>query len=333
MAPTRSQAARRILAADGANLLGSVGKRHRMEVMAFAQEGWDAPADNLDEVFRPLADPTKKDEPPKDGRPADSGLRTDLRLPLERSLKQDGEGEGKIIGVVLLSDGQHNMHDAGLQRRDPPAKKAIELGEHALPIFPVGLGARQPPPDVALVAVRAQPTVFKDVDANVEARFKVSGLPAQEIVVEQSLRGQSGLIDPELPGGRARRQTGRGHRRLITGLPIVACLDLGHAADEADPLVPRLQEQLGRPARPAGVVQDHGVRPLVPHLAVEGDDGDAHVEQMTDLRAGGVRRGQDDPGDPLGGEHLEVHPLLLDRLVGVAEQHAVAGGARRHTRV
>src|SRR5262249_55434480 len=143
-----------------------------------ARDGWDGTPDDLDALFR---GPVKKDDK---GEGKIDNMRTDLRLALERALKQDGEGEGKIVGVVLLTDGQHNVHEPGNLRREPPAKKSIELGEPSLPVFPVALGARQGPPDVALVALKAQPTVFKDVDVPVEARFKVSGLPAQDVVVE-----------------------------------------------------------------------------------------------------------------------------------------------------
>src|SRR5262249_43076903 len=51
------------------------------------------------------------------------------------------------------------------------------------PLFPVALGARKAPPDIALLEVKAPANVFKDVDAAVEARFKVNGLPAQELIV------------------------------------------------------------------------------------------------------------------------------------------------------
>src|SRR5262249_51738458 len=50
--------------------------------------------------------------------------------------------------------------------------------------FPIALGARKAPPDVAVLELNAPANVFKDVDAMIEARFKVSGLPAQELIVE-----------------------------------------------------------------------------------------------------------------------------------------------------
>src|SRR5262249_41930390 len=67
----------------------------------------------------------------------------------------------------------------------PPGDKARELGERGIPIFPVALGEKKSPPDVAVVSVRGpNHTVFKDVDAAVEVRFKVAGMKAQEFRVE-----------------------------------------------------------------------------------------------------------------------------------------------------
>jgi hypothetical protein len=93
--------------------------------------------------------------------------------------------KGKVLGVVILTDGQHNVHEEqpGRQRKTP-AKLALDLGEQKLPLYPVGLGARQAPPDIVVVDTKAPPAVFKDVDAEVTARIKISGLPAQEVVVE-----------------------------------------------------------------------------------------------------------------------------------------------------
>src|SRR5262249_54424711 len=62
--------------------------------------------------------------------------------------------------------------------------KAIELGDRQLPIYPVGLGTRQPPPDIVVLGIKAPTAVFKDSDIPVECRFKVTGLPAQDLVIE-----------------------------------------------------------------------------------------------------------------------------------------------------
>jgi hypothetical protein len=197
---TRTQIAKRLLTPDGVRLLATVAGKHKVEVLGFAQDAWDAKPDQLEELFKQLRDndPAKK---------TTSSAYTDLRLPLEQALKRSGHDEGKILGVVLLTDGQHNWGPS-------PVKKAIELGEHQLPVYPVALGARQAPPDIALVSVKAPPTVFKDVDAVIEARFKVSGLPAQEVVVELQRPGQLPLEERFRHDGTDRYHTVRFQTRL-----------------------------------------------------------------------------------------------------------------------
>jgi hypothetical protein len=143
--------------------------KHEVELLGFARDVWDAKPDQLDELFA-------KPE-------ANVAAFTDVRLPLVRALERSGPDKGKVLGVVLLTDGQHNWGE-------PPAKKAIELGERGVPIYSVALGAHRPPPDVAVMALKAPTAAFKDVDVNVEVRFKITGLPAQEFTVELRLAGQ-----------------------------------------------------------------------------------------------------------------------------------------------
>jgi hypothetical protein len=67
---------------------------------------------------------------------------------------------------------------------------------------------------VALVGVKAPPAVFKDVDAPVEARFKITGLPAQEVVVELQRPGQPTLEERVRHDGTDRYHTVRFQVRL-----------------------------------------------------------------------------------------------------------------------
>jgi hypothetical protein len=164
---TRSETARRVLAADGVGLLPALAKQHDVKLLGFHRETWELKPDQLAELF---------------AKAEGGAAYTDLRLPLVRALEQPSSGDRKVLGVVLLTDGQHNYGE-------PPVRKAIELGERQIPVFPVALGARRPPPDVAVSAVKAPHNVFKDVDAPIEVRFKVTGLSAQNFKVELSLDG------------------------------------------------------------------------------------------------------------------------------------------------
>ncbi|HEY1859107.1 MAG TPA: hypothetical protein VGG61_02065, partial [Gemmataceae bacterium] len=97
--------------------------------------------------------------------------------PLAYALEKTGPDTGQILGVVLVTDGQHNVGPS-------PVPKAIELGEKELPVFAVALGARQAPPDIALMTLKAPTAVFKDTEAMIEAHYKVSGLAPQDLIAE-----------------------------------------------------------------------------------------------------------------------------------------------------
>jgi hypothetical protein len=195
---TRSEIARRVLAPDGGGLLQAIAARHKIEVIGFTQEAWDANPEALADLFKPAEG---------DQARTGSGF-TDIRLPLVRALERSGAGEGKVLGVVLLTDGQHNW---GLS----PVKKAIEMGEHKLPIYPVPLGAHQPPPDIAVVSAKAPPAVFKDVDVQIEARVKVSGIKERkQLVVQLQRPGQNPLEETIDHDGSDRYHTVRFQVRL-----------------------------------------------------------------------------------------------------------------------
>lgn len=169
---TRTQVAERILNGEGVRLLPALTAKHDVELLGFHQEAWELKPDQLPELFRPSAD-------------AKAAAFTDLRLPLTRALERSAPRQGKVLGIVLLTDGQHNTGE-------PPTAKARELGERHLPIYPIAMGARRPPPDAAMVAVQAPNAVFKDVETPVEATFKITGLPAQDFLVELHRVGKDG---------------------------------------------------------------------------------------------------------------------------------------------
>lgn len=189
---TRLQIGQRLLAKDGMDLLTAISARHRVHVAGFAADAWEIKPEDIGTSTIPNADMQQ---------------RTDIRLPLTRGLETSGPEGSRILGVVLLTDGQHNTEDS-------PVPKALELGERKLPILAVPLGPREAPSDIALAAVKAPPTVFKDVDANVEARYKISGLPAQDIVVTLQPPGQPVLEKTIHHDGKDRYHTVRFQVRM-----------------------------------------------------------------------------------------------------------------------
>lgn len=167
---TRAEVGRRILDKDGLNVLERLQSKHAVELYVIDREVSEMTAEQLAEARA-------------EGKKGDAAY-TDLRGPLVRALERSGPGQGKILGVVVLSDGRHNTGPL-------PGDKARELGDRGIPIYPVALGERKSPPDVAIVSVRGpNHTVFKDVDADLDVQFKIAGMRAQPFFVEVRREGK-----------------------------------------------------------------------------------------------------------------------------------------------
>jgi hypothetical protein len=177
---TRNQIAERVLSPDGANLLKGIGDKHLLDAVQFTQATGDLPHE-WDKLKPVLAELNTK--------PAGNAF-TDLKQPLVRAIERGGAGEGKLLGVVILTDGQHNW---GVS----PLNKARELGQRGVPVYFVGIGAKDPPPDLAVLSVKATPpTVFKNAYATIEARVLVNNLPPGKVKVT--------LTYPDRPDGKNR---------------------------------------------------------------------------------------------------------------------------------
>jgi hypothetical protein len=187
---TRAETARLVLG-DGVKLLSAVAGRHQVDLVGFHRDLWEGKPGQPDELFHQGGAP--KPGPGQPGREPGGQAFTDLRAPLERALERSGAGQGKVLGVVLLTDGQHNSGK-------PPGEKARELGRRKIPVFPVALGSVRPPPDAAIVSVRGpNHTMFKDVEAEIAVRVKIAGLPAGDYQVSLLRQGQEGAAGAEAP--------------------------------------------------------------------------------------------------------------------------------------
>ncbi len=161
---SRKEIARRLLDETHLNLLGRLKSQHHVELVGFQQ----ALAESSEQSLAALFGPTEK---------LAGAAATNLGLPLQRALQPAGKPSGKLLGVVVLTDGQHNQGP-------PPLEQAKELARQQIPIFPIGLGSRQPPIDLAVLDLQAPKQVFKDAEATVETKLRASGLPAQNLIVE-----------------------------------------------------------------------------------------------------------------------------------------------------
>jgi hypothetical protein len=161
----RKEIARRILAPDGLRLVERLQGRHAVEVIAF------------DEARREL-DAVAPGQMPPD--PAGPTRATDLRQALRLG---DTSGGGPLAGLILLTDGRHTVGP-------PPVALAKEWAAAGVPIYPVLIGPKRPPPDLLVVDVKAPAKVFRGTTIPVAVRVRATQMPAQELTVELRVDGQ-----------------------------------------------------------------------------------------------------------------------------------------------
>ena len=100
---------------------------------------------------------------------------TDLGDPLVQTvLARTGEN---LSAVLLLSDGNH--HGAS-----DPRRAAAFLGRLGVPIVAVGVGASEPPRDLAVVAVDATGHVFPGDEVRAQVTVRTSGFEALDVPLE-----------------------------------------------------------------------------------------------------------------------------------------------------
>jgi hypothetical protein len=167
---SRKEIARRILSPAGLDLLARLARRHRVELVGFHETRWSVAPGSLDTLF-----PTDK------GKEAGTHA-TDLRQPL---LQGGSTSAAPLRGIVVLTDGRHNLGAT-------PLTLAKQFGTLGMPIYPVAIGSKQPPPDLVVLGVQAPGKVFKDTMIPVVARVKAMHLPPQELTVELRLAGKVG---------------------------------------------------------------------------------------------------------------------------------------------
>jgi len=188
---TRSAIARKLLSDDGQALLKKLAASHRVELIAFAADARFVKVESLDELFHKEVKAGK----PGEEEPATPTSATNLKRALERALELASEDRGKVVGLVLLSDGRNTV--PGRRQADTPAAAAEVLAERKIGIYPLAIGAAGAPPDIAVKYVLAPPAAFKDVEIKVDVSARVTGMKPQTLRV---ILHRPGEIDkPLLP--------------------------------------------------------------------------------------------------------------------------------------
>ncbi|MES2791513.1 MAG: hypothetical protein V4719_17985 [Planctomycetota bacterium] len=159
---SRKEIARRLLTLTNPPLLPALEKLARVEVLVFGGKSQGATRELLPKIVA---------TPPSSLQPAT----TDLTEPLTAALS-GSEGE-TLLGVVLLTDGRDNGgHN--------PTGLASRMGNLQAPIFPVLLGSRLRPKDLAIGSLDYPLTVFKDDQPVLKAMLNTSGFEGQAITVK-----------------------------------------------------------------------------------------------------------------------------------------------------
>ena len=146
-------------------------------------------------------------------RPADAATharRTDLASALEVAVR-DLAGQ-PIAGVVLITDGQHNVE------ADVVAT-AERLGASGVPVFPLMIGATEPPLDAAIIEVDPPKAIYFEDTAQITAAIKLDGLSGRPVTI-RLLTADGAVVDEKTitPGSqRERREVILSHKPEQTG--------------------------------------------------------------------------------------------------------------------
>ena len=175
----RQEIARRLLTLTSPPLLPALEKLAKVEIVVFGGKSQGTNADLLPQIVA---------KPPPSLEPTSS----DLSEPLTAALS-GSEGES-LLGVVLLTDGRDTGgHD--------PTGAAARLGNIQAPIFPVLLGSRLRPKDLAIGSLDYPQTVFKDDRPVLKAIMNTSGFEGQAITVKLQPAEGEPILKTVTPAG------------------------------------------------------------------------------------------------------------------------------------
>lgn len=156
-----------VLSPQGKDLLRRLSARHGVEILGFHEDAFELQGNALLERL-------SKEKPSGDV------VATNMQLPLAAEASRR---DSPLLGIVLLSDGKHNVGA-------PPFKRAEDLGRERIPIYPVVIGSREPPSDLMILDVQGPTKVLKGAVAPFEVRVKAANLPEQELTVELQIDGK-----------------------------------------------------------------------------------------------------------------------------------------------
>jgi len=166
---TRKQIVARLLGPEGKNFLKRLADRHHVEIVGFHQHAMQL---SFEQALEKLSD----------GKMTGSIYGTDVRKAFAET------PTSPLLGIILVTDGKHNADG-------DPFKQAEELGKQATRIYPVAIGPREAPSDLALFKVGAPTKEFIGAIMPIEVQCKVTNLAAEDFTVELQFDGKP--LQPE----------------------------------------------------------------------------------------------------------------------------------------
>ncbi len=175
----RKEIARRLLTLTSPPLLPALEKLAKVEIVVFGGKSQGTTPALLPQIVA---------APPPSLQPSSS----DLSEPLTAALS--GSERESLLGVVVLTDGRDNGgHD--------PSGVASRLGNTQAPVFPVLLGSRLRPKDLAIGSLDYPQTVFKDDKPVLKATLNTSGFQGQAITVKLQPAEGEPILKTVTPAG------------------------------------------------------------------------------------------------------------------------------------
>lgn len=176
---SRKEIARRLLTLTTPPLLPALEKLGRVQIVAFGGKPFTTDASQLPQVVTTPA-------------PGIQTHSSDLSAALAQAIPA-GEEES-VVGVVLLTDGRDNSgHD--------PGGMASRLGNMQAPVFPVLIGSRLRPKDLAVAGLDYPQTVFKDDKPILKVMLNTAGFEGQSIQVKLASPDGENVEKSLIPAG------------------------------------------------------------------------------------------------------------------------------------
>ncbi len=177
---SRQEIGRRLLTETASPLLQQLQEIANVELRVFAGRSESAEAETLQ---------TLVDRPPASLL---AGI-SDLAAALSSGTSENASSP--LIGVVLLSDGRDNGGQDAVA-------EAVRLGKLSAPVFPIVLGSRLQPKDLAIASLDFPKTAFKDDNLLLTATLNTAGFEGEEIEVRLEREGAEPSVKTITPLGR-----------------------------------------------------------------------------------------------------------------------------------